>query len=217
MMSTLCFARKSARPSWPGSSSTVKLQRSMIRKFGLAPLSRSSAAPSMSRLKPRFNSGAPPVMSRVLTLGDCRKRCKHRSTTSSDIISLRSGEDSTWQWLQAWLQYKPTLSCKTLQGPRSKSEMLARSLMNLRKGGAPTFANALARWSHSSLGATDSAWRMALDSSRSSRASGIKLVRWLASRAPFPQISCAALVVICVMSTGPYSNLRCSHQLWTDR
>ena len=31
---------------------------------------------------------------------------------SRSIISFLLGLDSTWQWAQAWLQYRPTLSCR---------------------------------------------------------------------------------------------------------
>mmetsp|Transcript_82760 Transcript_82760/g.208342 ORF Transcript_82760/g.208342 Transcript_82760/m.208342 type:complete len:213 (-) Transcript_82760:360-998(-) len=186
MMSTRFSAKYSARPSCPGSSRTVRLHRSIMRRSGRPPLSRSSAAPSTSLRKPLLSSGAPPVMSSTLTLGLSRSRNKHRSTTSSDIISFRSGEDSTWQCVQAWLQYKPMLICSTWQGLRSKLEMPA-SLRKRRKGGAPTLASACARRSTSSSGRMASAAMPAPDSSRSCKASGIKLVRCTACAEFLPQ------------------------------
>ena len=58
-----------------------------------------------------FNSGAPPVMSRVLMqqLG-CLKSSMQRSAVDLSIISVRLGELSTWQCEQAWLQYSPIFS-----------------------------------------------------------------------------------------------------------
>jgi len=34
-----------------------------------------------------------------------------RSAVGRSIISVRSGDESTWQCAHAWLQYSPTLTC----------------------------------------------------------------------------------------------------------
>ena len=68
-------------------------------------LNKASFALSLSRLT--CISGAPPVMSSVVTSGDSASISKHLSAVARSIISLRFGEDSTWQWEQAWLQYRP--------------------------------------------------------------------------------------------------------------
>jgi hypothetical protein len=51
-----------------------------------------------------LSSGAPPVMSTVVTLLQPRTSCTQRSAVGRSIISVRLGELSTWQWVQAWLQ-----------------------------------------------------------------------------------------------------------------
>jgi hypothetical protein len=69
-------------------------------------------------LKLAFSSGAPPVMSTVVTLLQLRISCTQRSAVARSIISVRFGELSTWQWVQAWLQYRPMLIWKTWAGER---------------------------------------------------------------------------------------------------
>mmetsp|Transcript_98950 Transcript_98950/g.284280 ORF Transcript_98950/g.284280 Transcript_98950/m.284280 type:complete len:205 (+) Transcript_98950:1039-1653(+) len=83
------------------------------------------------------------------------------------------------------------------------------------KGGAPTAASALARRSTSSSGLMASAARPAPDSSRSSKESGIRLVRSFRATESLPHNSSDASLVIIWMSTGPYSKvlpcrLRCN-------
>ena len=48
----------------------------------------------------------------------CYSLSKQEAEACLSMDSVRSGELSTWQWLQAWLQYRPTLSCSTLAVPR---------------------------------------------------------------------------------------------------
>ena len=65
----------------------------------------------------KLSSGAPPVRSRVLMLpGLALRSAMQRSAVRRSIISLRSGELSTWQCEQAWLQYRPMLSCSVVAG-----------------------------------------------------------------------------------------------------
>mmetsp|Transcript_37344 Transcript_37344/g.89821 ORF Transcript_37344/g.89821 Transcript_37344/m.89821 type:complete len:234 (-) Transcript_37344:16-717(-) len=114
MISTFSFTRKSGMSSNPGSRRTVRLHRSMIFRSG-----RMARAFVTNNLKALFISGAPPVRSRVCTDGLFRSSSRHCSATSKLICSLTlSGEDSTWQWVQAWLQYKPIFSCKILGSRR---------------------------------------------------------------------------------------------------
>mmetsp|Transcript_103528 Transcript_103528/g.267769 ORF Transcript_103528/g.267769 Transcript_103528/m.267769 type:complete len:282 (-) Transcript_103528:4-849(-) len=206
MMSTPFSTRNVGRSSWPGSRSTVKLQRSMIRRFGLSPDLRSAAAPSTRRRKPLFISGAPPVMSRTCTLGEFLRRIRQRSTTSGLICSVRSGDDSTWQCVHAWLQYRPMFSCSVRERPRLNS-LTPASAMNFLNGGAPTAASACARRSSSSSGFIASCSSAAV-SSRSCKASGMRLVRSLVSEVGTCFSAFAASAVIRVMSTGPYSYCR---------
>lgn len=42
----------------------------------------------------------------------------HASPAHLSIISVLLGLDSTWQWVHAWLQYSPMLSCKVVAGER---------------------------------------------------------------------------------------------------
>jgi hypothetical protein len=52
-----------------------------------------------------LSSGAPPVRSRVRTLPRlAASSCRQRSAVRRSIASVRSGELSTWQCEQAWLQ-----------------------------------------------------------------------------------------------------------------
>ena len=51
-----------------------------------------------------------PVRSSVWMEGLFSKMCRHLSAISRPIISFRFGDDSTKQWLQAWLQYSPMLA-----------------------------------------------------------------------------------------------------------
>ena len=48
-----------------------------------------------------------PVMSSRPTPGLASSSVRHRSVVSRVMTSFRRGEDSTWQWLHAWLQYRP--------------------------------------------------------------------------------------------------------------
>ena len=52
-----------------------------------------------------------PVRSSILTDGLLARISIHLTAVSWFIISLRFGDDSTWQWLHAWLQYNPMLIC----------------------------------------------------------------------------------------------------------
>jgi clan AA aspartic protease (TIGR02281 family) len=70
-------------------------------------------------LKFSFSSGAPPVMSTVVMLPCCRISSTQRSAVALSIISVRLGELSTWQWVQAWLQYRPMLIWKMVAGART--------------------------------------------------------------------------------------------------
>ena len=53
------------------------------------------------RLKCGFSSGAPPVRSTTSTAGLASTSSITCSTTGSDMISVRFGPASTWQWWQA--------------------------------------------------------------------------------------------------------------------
>ena len=57
-----------------------------------------------------FATCALPVRSSVWIEGLFSKMCRHLSAMSLPIISFRFGDDSTKQWLQAWLQYSPMLA-----------------------------------------------------------------------------------------------------------
>ena len=61
------------------------------------------------------------------------------------MASERSGELSTWQWLHAWLQYRPTLSCSTRAVPRLSSltpSACSPSMLSSRVQAAPSAAQA---------------------------------------------------------------------------
>mmetsp|Transcript_26067 Transcript_26067/g.72985 ORF Transcript_26067/g.72985 Transcript_26067/m.72985 type:complete len:247 (-) Transcript_26067:37-777(-) len=104
---TLFSARKSTRSCCPGSRSTVRLQRSSTSL-------PCALACSTMYLKCELSSGAPPVMSTTSMLGEAASSSTQRSAVFRSIISVRRGDDSTWQWEQAWLQYRPMLSWKVL-------------------------------------------------------------------------------------------------------
>eukprot|EP00962_Isochrysis_galbana_P046229 scaffold18527_cov90-Isochrysis_galbana.AAC.2 len=53
-------------------------------------------------------------MSTVATLGDASRTRRICATVSLDMVSVRRGDDSTWQWVHAWLQYSPTLTCSVV-------------------------------------------------------------------------------------------------------
>mmetsp|Transcript_27046 Transcript_27046/g.76076 ORF Transcript_27046/g.76076 Transcript_27046/m.76076 type:complete len:280 (-) Transcript_27046:61-900(-) len=106
--------KKSIKSSCPGSCSTVKLHRSMMSMSG-----RTARAVRTRKRKFAFSSGAPPVISSVVMDGVDLSSSMHCAAVSAVIISvLRRGDDSTWQWLQAWLQYRPMLSCRMVVGLR---------------------------------------------------------------------------------------------------
>ena len=52
-----------------------------------------------------------------------------RAAVASSMASVRSGELSTWQCEQAWLQYRPILSWSTAASPR-RSGVTSRSCIN---------------------------------------------------------------------------------------
>ena len=56
--------------------------------------------------------------------------------------SLRSGEDSTWQCEQAWLQYKPMLTCRIVVGFRRNGDT-PRSATKASKEGTSMPVSAL--------------------------------------------------------------------------
>ena len=54
-----------------------------------------------AHLNSALSSGAPPVMSTVRTDVAVAMSSTHRRAVARSIISVRSGELSTWQWLHA--------------------------------------------------------------------------------------------------------------------
>lgn len=70
-----------------------------------------------------LSSGAPPVISTHFTEGDFLTISKQRSAISKLICSVRLGDDSTWQWLHAWLQYKPMFIWKMDVGSRVRAQL----------------------------------------------------------------------------------------------
>src|SRR5262249_30021228 len=132
-----CAVRKSARSSWPGSSSTVRLHRSMTRR------SSRRALRTISR-KQGAISGAPPVMSSSPICGLRARTSSTRAAVGSLIPSVRLGPASTWQWWHAWLQRLPTLTCRVVidvrrSGPtpcarRVTPKSTGEQLMRARRG-----------------------------------------------------------------------------------
>ena len=57
-----------------------------------------------------------PVRSRSFTEGLFSRISIHLTAVGWSIISFLFGEDSTWQWLQAWLQYNPIFICSCSVG-----------------------------------------------------------------------------------------------------
>ena len=143
---TLCSFRKGPSHCMLGSTITVRLHRSMTSTPSLV-------APITSGLKAPFISGAPPVMSSVSIEGEAASTWSTRATVSSDIVSVRFGDDSTWQWLHAWLQYSPTLTCSIVVARRGSSSPLVRSPRSARKelnSGTPIASSARRRFLFSS-------------------------------------------------------------------
>ena len=87
-MRTRWRARNSPSRSMSGSISTVRLHRSMISM-------PRAEAPSTRGRNAVFISGAPPVISSVETVGEAASTARTRFTVSSDIVSVRFGDDST--------------------------------------------------------------------------------------------------------------------------
>ena len=95
------------------------------------------------------SSGAPPVMSSVVTDGEFARISRHLSATSLDMASCRRGLDSTWQWLQAWLQYRPMFNCKTSVAKRVPSQPACCNKCSVNSG-APSSSRHLLRLCFSS-------------------------------------------------------------------
>ena len=113
-MRTDCEARNAAVVSWPGSSSTDRLQRSITSR-------PSERAPSTSVRKCGLSSGAPPVRSRVPTPGERARSSSTLAAVAAPMFSaVRAGELSTWQCAHARLQSLPMLTC-TVRVARRRS------------------------------------------------------------------------------------------------
>ena len=113
-MRTDCAARNAAVVSWPGSSSTDRLQRSITSR-------PSARAPSTSVRKCGLSSGAPPVRSSVPTPGERARSSSTLAAVAAPMFSaVRAGELSTWQCAHARLQSLPMLTC-TVRVARRRS------------------------------------------------------------------------------------------------
>ena len=96
-----------------------------------------------------FISGAPPVMSTVCTDGDAARSSSTRCAVASSIVSVRFGDDSTWQCVHAWLQYSPTFTCSVVTTSRRGAGRL-RCARNGSKSGTPSASSARRRFLRSS-------------------------------------------------------------------
>ena len=102
----------------------------------------SARAPRTSGQKAGVISGAPPVISTVSTSGEAASTRRMCSTSRSSIASVRRGDDSTWQCVQAWLQSSPTLSCSIVTASLRSGRETPCCPRNAAKSGTPSASRA---------------------------------------------------------------------------
>lgn len=92
-----------------------------------------------------MSSGAPPVKSSVLTEVAWLSSSRHLSAILLLMTSVLRGEDSTWQCLHAWLQYKPMLSWNVVVGCLLRGETPAAAQVAAKES-MPRASNDRWRW-----------------------------------------------------------------------